>query len=163
MRTCTCGATNEEAAVYCEACGRVLDEAPRAALRLQNFCAHCSKAYPGSASFCDVCGGRLSASAERTRRLVLSDPGGRTISVEGESRDFGRADFASWTAAGQAQRISRAQFRILAAGGDFLIEHVGTTNPTVLNGLAVTRNQRLDHGDIIDLGRGALRLLVTLQ
>src|SRR2546425_11957361 len=81
MRTCTCGATNEEAAVYCEACGRVLDEAPRAALHLQNLCAHCSKAYPGSASFCDVCGRRLSASAERTRRLVLSDPGGRTISV----------------------------------------------------------------------------------
>lgn len=162
MRKCTCGATNEDAAVFCESCGRRLEGGPGETMWLQKFCTHCSKAYPAKATFCDVCGRRLSPLPERKRRLLLSDPRGRVIAVEERKRDFGRGDFASWTRSGEAQRISRAQFRILVVGPEFLIEHVSTANPTVLNGRAITRRRRLRHGDVIDLGQGALRLLVTI-
>ena len=115
------------------------------------------------ATFCDTCGRRLSHLAEPKRRLLLSDPRGRVLACEEPRREFGRGDFARWMRSGEAQRVSRTQFRILAVGSDFLIEHVSTANPTVLNGRSVTRRRRLRHGDVIDLGQGALRLLVTIR
>lgn len=163
MRTCSCGASHPDDVVYCGACGRRLDDTPWGTPWLQRLCGHCSRAYPASASYCDVCGRPLSPLPERKRRILISEPRGREIAVEGGSREFGRADFAPWTPSGQAPWISRVQFKIIVAGAEFLVEHVSTSNPTVLNGRAITRRQRLEHGDVIDLGQGALRLLVTIR
>ena len=44
-----------------------------------------------------------------------------------------------------------------------LSEHVSTANPTLLNGRPVTQRKRLVHGDVIDLGQGALRLRVSIR
>lgn len=151
----------DEGSLYCGSCGKALgSEAPG---WLPKSCVACGRAYPSAAKFCDVCGSPLQNTPPRPPTLILADPGGRSIRMEGPHREFGRADFVDWLRHDEGRLISRAHFRISAEGSEFILEHVSTANPTVLNGSTVARRRRLARGDVIDLADGALRLLVRIE
>ena len=160
-KACACGAVADGEAAYCGTCGRAL--VAGVPEWLSKSCARCGRAYPSSARFCDACGSPLHDVPPKPRTLILADPRGRSVTVEGRSREFGRSDFGDWVPPDAGKLISRAQFRISGEGSDFVIQHLSTANPTVLNGSEVARPRRLARGDVIDLAQGALRLLVRIE
>ena len=97
MKSCRCGASSDDDAMYCGACGRRFGDIPiRSARWLAKMCSECLRLYPASAEFCDACGRRLVPIPERKPKLTLSDPSGRTMTLEGQGREIGRADFTGW-------------------------------------------------------------------
>lgn len=160
-KACACGAVADDEAAFCGTCGRVL--VAGVPEWLSKACARCGRVYPSSARFCDACGGPLHGVPPKPRTLILADPRGHSVTVEGRGREFGRSDFGDWAPPEAGKLISREQFRISVEGSDFVIQHLSTANPTVLNGSLVARPRRLARGDVIDLAQGALRLIVRIE
>ena len=163
---CTCGAKNETDSVYCEMCGKPLEEGDVHKERpwLTKECRECGKRYPGSVVFCDACGKPLHLAFEQKKGiLMLSDSSGRRITYEGGSREFGRQDFKEWLSADKKDLVSRRHFKITVEGDNYVIEHLSKQNPTRLNGRDVVGKQALKDGDVIDVSGGTLKLFVSIQ
>ena len=90
-------------------------------------------------------------------KLVVQDED-RTYLVDlsaGESLLVGRSRECDLPIA--ASRASRRHAQILAsAGGSHQLRDLGSTNGTVLNGAPLGAPQRLEDGDVIDLGGARL-------
>jgi pSer/pThr/pTyr-binding forkhead associated (FHA) protein len=57
---------------------------------------------------------------------------------------------------------SRHHFRIVRRDGHYHVERLNSTNPTFRNGLALTKSEPVEHGDIIQAGRTRLQFLLRL-
>ena len=95
--------------------------------------------------------------ADQTLRVTSGPAAGTTIDLEGDFT-FGR-DMREAGALGGDPEISRRHARITtAASGELMIEDLGSTNGTIVNGHRITAPTPIRPGDRIELGGSTLEL-----
>ena len=77
-------------------------------------------------------------------------PGVKYISINHEEMLFGRSDYCDVII--DNPRVSRRHFRIIPTGDGHLLEDMGSTAGTFLNGDAISQRERLRSGDEIQAG-----------
>jgi tRNA A-37 threonylcarbamoyl transferase component Bud32 len=92
-------------------------------------------------------------------KVTAGNAGGTEIQVEDELL-IGRAAEGQGTLAGDAE-ISRRHARIFRAQGGFMIEDLGSTNGTFVNGRELSAPELLSVADSIQLGGTTLRVQVS--
>ncbi len=99
-----------------------------------------------------------SASLEDHPRLTVVSVNGRgtSFAMEGAVTDLGR-DVACQIVLG-SKTVSRRHARVLRSGEALILEDLGSTSGTVLNGRLVDGRVPLKHGDVIGVGECSLRV-----
>jgi len=118
------------------------------------ICPACKRQVSRKASFCGVCGRPLGDGADQ-RSLELVLPDGSRVQLAGVMT-IGRA--ADNTVRLDHQSVSRRHARIIAGGGIPLVEDVGSSYGTLLDGRAITAPAALADGSRLTLGDVELRL-----
>jgi Ca-activated chloride channel homolog len=111
-----------------------------------------STASPTSLRYAQSVGGALPNAA---LVIVAGDDAGRRVALDQPRMTVGR------TPAAQVRivdaNVSRRHAEIVAQGGTFLVNDLGSTNPTKVNGQAIVRPWPLREGDVIQVGDVELR------
>lgn len=97
--------------------------------------------------------GEVVAGPEVNQRAALILPSGRKVEMEEDTVAIGR--LPGCTIVLDDPNVSRRHAEIRRQGGDAVLVDLGSTNGTLVNGVAVRRH-RLEHGDRITLGNTTL-------
>lgn len=97
--------------------------------------------------------GEIVAGPQVDRRAALILPSGRKVAIEQETVVIGRLPGS--TVVLDDPNVSRRHAEIRRQGPDAVLVDLGSTNGTVVNGVAVS-SHRLEHGDRIKLGNTTL-------
>lgn len=155
----------------------VVVESPGAGSGLGNsvnpagVCGSCGQELAADDLFCAFCGVRIQGSKRTSPRLVVLGTNEMSaqfiVTSSGESL-IGRMDpnrgirpEVDLSKYDPAARVSRRHARIIAHGGQFFIEDLGSANGTTLNGTKLIQGkpQILNPGDELKLGETTLKFL----
>jgi serine/threonine protein kinase len=145
---------------------------PEAASAAEAVCGSCGQELTPDDLFCAFCGVRVRGSKRTSPRLVVLGTSEMSaqfvVTTSGESL-IGRMDpnrgirpEVDLSKYDPAARVSRRHARIIAHGGQFFIEDLGSANGTILNGtvrLIQGKPQILNAGDELKLGETTLKFL----
>jgi hypothetical protein len=122
-----------------------------------------ARAAIGSASIGHAAG-HVDPQAGQVSRLRLKVTAGNALGTEIQVEDeflIGRQGSEEGTL-GQDAEISRQHARIARAGGEFVIEDLGSTNGTFVNGRQISGSEALSAGDRIQVGATTLVVQVSV-
>ena len=116
------------------------------------ICPSCKCQVARRDAFCGVCGRPLKGSDQRALELVMPD--GTRVPLIGILTVGRGEDNAVRVSDGS---VSRRHARIVAGGGVPLVEDLGSSYGTFVNGRRVERG-RVQSGDLLQIGRLALKV-----
>ncbi len=123
----------------------------------KKLCPSCRHTNPADNYFCTQCGSRLYSDNQNRARLciIYGEPKGATFLLRERHNTIGR-DGRNFIVLGDEQ-ISNKHAAIYFDDGSYWIEDYNSKNGVYLNGMRITKRERLLDHSIIKLGSTILR------